>query len=214
MTTQQSVTLTTNEARIILDWDDGKWYVSDWAYNTDIVAKAQSTTTVTTAATNTGGVKVPEWDNSYKYNQNDIVAYKGIMYVSRQNQNQSNTPNDGIFWWNNIINLTAVDAITLEGKNISEIMKDILGGNKISDYYKKTEVENLLTDVTQSVNARRLENLTLSDIRKEYNTLSTSAKNDAINFMVNYLNSDLAEGFDQLLTDEFNKFIAQDNINK
>jgi hypothetical protein len=214
MATSNAITLNTNEARIILDWAENNWYVSSVDYHTDITVKAQNTTSTAKTTNSTGGVKTPEWDGTYKYNSGDIVAYKGIMYVSKQNQNQDNAPDSGNFWWNNIINLSAVDAITLEGKNIKEIIKEVLGGNLITDYYKKLEVENLLVDASNSVNAKRLDNLSLEDLRKEYNTLSDKAKAAAIAFTLDYLNSDLAEGFDQMLANTFNANVLPDTINK
>lgn len=209
-----TTTLTTNEAKIILDWDDGKWYISDWAYSTDIVPKNTTISTSTTTASSTGGVKVPEWDQSYKYNKNDIVAYSGILYVSKQNQNQNNAPNNGTFWWNNIINLSAVDAITLEGKNIKDITKDILGGNVIGDYYKKVEVESLLLDASNSVNAKRLSNYTLDDIKKDYNTAIDTAKTAANNYTVAYLNNSADDSFDKSLVTLFESIIVSDNVNQ
>jgi len=210
-----STSISSNEAKIILNWDDGTFYLADNDYHTDIIVKGQTTATATTAKNqNTGGVKVPEWDQSYKYNVNDIVAFSGIMYVSKQNQNQNNAPNNGTFWWNNVFNLSSVDAITIEGKNLKDIFQDILGGNKITDYYKKSEVENILLDATNSINAKRLENLTLSDIRKEYTALTEVAKIAASAHTSEYLHSSDDGSFDKEMAAEFDKIIVADSINQ
>ena len=186
-TTTDSIVLTTREAKIILDWDDGQWYVSDIDYSTgDDSTDAEGSTGAT--ASTSGGVKVPEWDTSYKYNQNDIVAYEGILYVSDQNQNQGNEPDGGTFWWKPIVDLSAVDAITLEGRNFNELTKAVLGGNLISDYYKKTEVNNILLDKLNNVNARKLENWDLNQIRTEYKSLIEASGLSSEQYVKDYLN--------------------------
>lgn len=215
-TTTEQVVLTTKEAKIILDWDDGHWYVSDISYTgEELVPKGSQTTTgSTTASSNTGGVKVPEWDQTYKYNPDDIVAYKGILFVSKQPQNSGNIPSSGTFWWGKVVDLTGLDAITLEGKNLTEIIRAVLGGNAIADYYKKTEVDNIILTYFNSVNAKKLEDWALNDIKNDYGTKISAAEQRAKEYGVAYLNNDTPTGFDQSLVNLFNSMVSPDNINQ
>lgn len=216
-TTTESIVLTTREAKIILDWDDGHWYVADVSYTgEELVPKGTDTTTgtIATTATTGGGVKVPEWDQTYKYSANDIVAYKGILYVSKQAQNTGNSPSGGTFWWGLVVNLTGLDAITLEGKNLTEIMRAVLGGNLISDYYKKTEVDNIILTYFNNVNAKKLEDWALNDIKTDYGTKIAAAEQRAKDYASAYLSNDTSTGFDQSLVTLFNSVISPDNINQ
>lgn len=205
-----SIVLTTTEAKIILDWDDGQWYVSDIDYNDDSGSSSSDTSSTTTS----GGVKVPEWDSSYKYTTNDIIAYEGILYVSKQSQNQDNKPNNGTFWWNPVVDYDNVDALTLEGKNFTELVRAILGGNLISDYYKKTEVDNLILTYFNNVNAKKLDGWTLEDITDDYDTKITAYVSSSEQYVEEYLTDDGVNSFDQSLVDEFNASIASDNTNQ
>jgi hypothetical protein len=213
-TTSNSTVLTTSEAKIILDWDNGIWYVSDNNYKGGNAVTQTPGTAVSTSTSSTGGVKVPEWDSGYKYNVNDIVAFTGVVYVSRQNQNQNNSPSSGNFWWNNIIDLSAVDAITLEGKNVDDIAKDILGGNVIGDYYKKKEVDGILVQTANEINAKKLNDWSLLDIQTEYKKLVNTAKTESITYTNDYLHDSGDNSFDMSLVAEFNKSILSDDVNK
>jgi hypothetical protein len=212
-TTKDSIVLQTNEAKIILDWDDEQWYVSDIEYSTDD-SDASASSSISTTSGGSGGVKVPEWDTSYKYSENDIVAHAGILYVSKQNQNQGNDPSTGTFWWNTVVNLTTVDAITLEGMNLNEIIRAVLGGNVITDYYKKSETDNIILTYFNNVNSKKLSDWTLSDIRDDYKTLIDAAKQSANTFTTEYLNDDSNGSFDQSMVAVFNEAIVDDNINQ
>ncbi len=216
-TTTESIVVTTREAKIILDWDDGHWYVADVSYTgEELPPKGSDTSTggvVTTGSTG-GGVKVPEWDQTYKYTANDIVAYNGVLYVSKQAQNNGNIPSSGTFWWGLVVNLTGLDAITLEGKNLSEIMRAVLGGNVISDYYKKSEVDNIVLSYFNSVNAKKLEDWSLNDIKTDYTTKIAAAEQRAKDHAVSYLDNDSPTGFDQSLVTLFNTSIAPDGVNR
>lgn len=212
-TAGDTIVLETKEAKIILDWDDGQWYVSDVEYSTG--DDDTSTTTGSSATTATsGGVKVPEWDTTYKYSENDIVAHSGVLYVSKQNQNQGNDPSTGTFWWNTIVDLSNIDAITLEGKNLNEIIRAVLGGNTIADYYKKSEVDNIILTYFNNVNAKKLGDWKLDDIKTEYNSLINEAETRSKQYTVDYLNDDGINGFDQSLVAAFNDSIADDDINQ
>lgn len=209
MATTNPIILTTNEAKIILDWDDGQWYVSDIDYTTD-----GSGTGSTNTATVDSGVKVPEWDSSYKYNENDIVAFEGALYVSEQNQNQDNSPIDGTFWWKPIVDYQSVDALTLEGRNFDEVVRAVLGGNLISDYYKKAEIDNLILTYFNNVNAKKLNDWTLDDIKNDYTSKINSTVSNSEQYVEQYLSDDGNDSFDQSLVTEFNNYIVDDNINQ
>lgn len=216
-TTKDSIVLmnANNTAKIVLDWDDGQWYVSDIEYtetpNTNTGPSTPSTSTPTTSGNN---VKVAVWDQTYKYAAKDMVNHDGILYISKQNQNQGNLPNAGKFWWNPVVDLTSIDAITLEGKNLNEIMRSVLGGNVITDYYKKSEVDNNILTYFNNVNAKKLNDWTLQNIKDDYNKLITASEKKSNDFTIDYLNNDKLTGFDQSLVDLFNSNIATDNINK
>lgn len=197
-TTTNPIILTTKEAKIILDWDDGQWYVSDIDYTKDDSNGGSTVVTSTTATS--GGVKVPEWDSSYKYNENDIVASDGILYVSKQNVNQGNAPVDGTFWWNPVVDLRNVDAITLEGRNFNEVVRAVLGGNLIGDYYKKTEVNNLVLTYFNNVNAKKLGNWTLDQIKDDYQSKIDNSLSDSESFIGGYLQR--GGEFDQNVTND------------
>jgi regulation of enolase protein 1 (concanavalin A-like superfamily) len=216
-TTKDSIVLmnANNTAKIVLDWDDGQWYVSDIEYtetpNTNTGPSTPSTSTPTTSSNN---IKVAVWDQTYKYASKDIVNHDGILYISKQNQNQGNSPNAGKFWWNPVVDLTSIDAITLEGKNLNEIMRTVLGGNVISDYYKKSEIDNNILTYFNNVNAKKLNDWSLQNIKDDYNKLITASEKKSNDFTIDYLNNDKLTGFDQSLVDLFNSNIATDNINK
>ncbi len=195
------------EAKIILDWDDGQWYVSN------IQDAASSIDTVidgATASDSAGGVKVAVWDKDYKYTEFDIVGMEGMLYVSQQNQNQGNLPSDGTFWWYPVVDLTAVDAVTLEGANLSEIIRLVLGGNLITDYYKKSESDAIILNYINNVNAKKLQDWTLADIKNDYNSIIDAAKASAelgaIEYFTattndSYQKSELLPLFDELKSD-------------
>lgn len=211
--TDGTITLTAPnlEAKIILDWDDGQWYISDIqsTNNSNETVKNSSSTT-----TESAGVKLAGWDSGYKYESKDIVAYDGKLYVSKQNVNQGNIPNSGTFWWGAVVDLSAIDAITLSGRNLQEISRDILGGNLISDYYKKTEVDIIILTYFNNVNAKKLNDKTLAEIVDDYELKISEAEARAIDFVEDYLNNESSNSFQQMLVDEFNKSIASDNVNK
>lgn len=212
-TTTESIVLVTpnSEAKIILDWNDGQWYISDIQSNGGTGTGTGGSTNTTTQ---NSGVKVPEWDQSYKYVQHDIVAYKGLLYVSGQNMNQDHIPNADRFWWQPIIDLTTVDAITLEGKNLNEIIRSVLGGNVIGDYYKKTEMDNIILTYFNTVNAKTLNDWSLQNIKDDYKALISASEAKSGTNMVDYLTNESSSGFDQSLVDVFNASIKPDNINQ
>lgn len=215
MATTESIVLVTpnSEAKIILDWDDGQWYISDIQPNTGGSSGSNTGGTTNNTAQNSG-VKVPEWDQSYKYAQNDIVAYKGTLYVSGQNTNQGHKPNLDKFWWHPIIDLTSVDAITLEGKNLTEIIRSVLGGNSISDYYKKSEIDNIILNYFNNVNAKKLNDWSLQNIKDDYNSLIRASESKSEQNISNYITNESPTGFDQSLVNLFNSSIALDTVNK
>lgn len=213
-TTTSSMVVTTKEAKIILDWDDGQWYVSDIDYGNHGGSTGSNTGAVIPSSANNGGVKVPVWDTSYKYLSTDIVAYNGMLYVSKQNQNQGNSPSSGTFWWNPLVDLTSVDAITLEGKNLNEVMLAVLGGSSIDDFYKKKDVDNIVISYFNSVNAKKLNDWTFDDIKTNYTNAISASEKRSKDYTVEYLNNDGLTGFDQSLVDYFNTIILNDNINK
>lgn len=217
MTSTNTIVLTTKEAKIILDWDDGQWYVSDIDYsngnnssgNTDGSGGGASVT-----ATSNNGVKVPEWDTNYKYSINEIVAFSGILYVSKQNQNVGNTPNRDKFWWNPVVDLTNIDAITLEGKNLNEVMRTVLGGSNITDFYKKSEVDNIVLSYFNNVNAKKLGDWKLEDIKTNYTNLIEASEKNSMKYTENYFLDESVGSFDQNLVTLFNSVIVADNINQ
>lgn len=198
------------EAKIILDWDDGQWYISDIQSTTGSAESSQQAA----ATSETSGVKLSTWDSGYKYSEKDIVAYDGLLYVSKQNVNQGNDPSSGTFWWGAVVDLTTVDAITLEGRNLQEITRDILGGNTITDYYKKTEVDNIILTYFNNVNAKKLGDRTLAEIVTDYETKIALAEQNAKDFALDYVNDDSSTSFQQTLINEFIDGLADDNVNK
>jgi hypothetical protein len=212
MSTTNSVVLTTREAKIILDWDDGQWYVSDIDYG-NVGDNTDGGTTSTSSTSASQGVKVPEWDSSYKYAENDIVANGGTLYVSRQNHNQGNSPTSGTFWWGRLVDYSNIDAITLEGKNLNEVVKSVLGGNAISDFYKKTEADNIILTYFNNVDAKRLGSKTLTEIQTHYTALISAAESRAKQYTNEYLTDTTDDGLDKLLLEEFNDTIMPDTVN-
>lgn len=201
-----------SEAQIILDWDDGQWYISSIKDSYGTSGLIQNNTTDTTTSS---GVKVPEWNDTYKYSENDIVAYHGQLYTSHQNQNQNNSPEDGTFWWKPLVDLTQVDAITLEGKNLAEISRDILGGNVISDYYKKSEVDNRILIYVNNIDAKKLNGWNLQDIKDDYNAKINASSDNAENNAIFYFTDEDQDSYqNKVLIELFNENIAPDNINK
>jgi hypothetical protein len=198
------------EARLILDWDDNSFYISNITSNSNSNNKD---TTVTQTDT-TSGVKVAVWNSEYKYMSDDIIAKDGKLYVSVQNQNKGNLPTNGTFWWKPIVDLSGVDARTLEGRNYEEISRDILGGNTISDYYKITETKALILKYINNINAKQLENWSLQNIKDDYNSLITSSNVDTKDIVINYFTSEDMDSYQQSLVDEFSATILPDNINK
>jgi len=193
-----------------LDWDDGQWYISDIQSTTGSAESSQQAA----ATSETSGVKLSTWDSGYKYSEKDIVAYDGSLYVSKQNVNQGNDPSSGTFWWGAVVDLTTVDAITLEGRNLQEITRDILGGNTITDYYKKTEVDNIILTYFNNVNAKKLGDRTLAEVVTDYETKIALAEQNAKDFALDYLNDDSSTSFQQMLINEFVDGLADDNVNK
>ena len=208
------IVLNSGEARIILDWDDEQWYIADIEYAIGNEVRDSGGTIAPTETVSAGGVKSPEWDSSYKYVENDIVAWNGTFYYSRQNTNQGNDPLVGTFWWGAIVDLSSVDAITLEGRNLAEITRSVLGGNSIADYYKKAEVDNLILLYFNSVNAKKLQDWTLENIQDDYVEKIATVKDSGEQFTVDYLSDDGEESFDQSLVNAFNSGIQPDNINQ
>lgn len=211
----ETITLTSPnlEATIILDWDDGQWYISN-IQSTTGSSESSEAVEQKQATTDTNGVKLATWDAGYKYANKDIVAYDGSLYVSKQNVNQGNTPTDGTFWWGIVVDLSTVDAITLEGKNLQEISRDILAGNVITDFYKKTEVDNIILTYFNNVNAKKLDNKTLPEIIAEYEAKIAAAELRAKDFTTDYLNNDSSTSFQQMLVNEFTDGLAADNVNQ
>ena len=201
------------EAKIILDWDDGQWYISDIQTADDVGGNTKNQQQ-STNTNESGGVKLATWDSGYKYSEKDIVAYEGLLYVSRQNVNQGNNPSAGTFWWGPVVDLSTVDAITLEGRNLKEISRDILGGNSITDYYKKSEVDNTILTYFNNVNAKKLGNRTLEEIQEDYSKRITESEQRAKDFVVDYLNSESSTSFQQMLIDTFNSNIVDDDVNQ
>ena len=40
-----------------------------------------------------------EWDSNTTYAQGDVVSYSGLLWLSKQGNNQGNTPQEGSAWW-------------------------------------------------------------------------------------------------------------------
>lgn len=213
--TPQTFVMTSKKAKVILEWDDNKWYISDVEYIIGNDVKGGNPETPVVDSGNTSaGVKSPEWDTSYKYMVNDIVAWKGAFYYSKQNQNQSNDPSSGTFWWGTIVDLSQVDAITLEGKNLAEITRLILNGTDISDFYLKKEIDNIILAYFNNVNAKKLSDWTLAEIKADYVAKITAVTSAANQFTIDYLKDSTESGFDQSLVNIFNSYIVNDNINQ
>jgi len=203
---------TNKEAKIILDWDDGQWYISS-IQNAD-GSIVSSETDASSTVDSTSGVKVAVWDPQYKYNMDDIVGSDGSMYVSKQNQNKGNLPSDGTFWWYPLVDLSNVNAVTLEGKNLEEISREILGGSVITDFYKKQETNNIILKYVNNVNAKLLNDWSLQTIKDDYNALIDAAKDSAQLGAIEYFKSDTVDSYQQELIDNFNDNIAVEDINQ
>jgi len=208
---QITLTAANLEAKIILDWDDGQWYISDIQSGT---GNSEAENAAAAASSDSGGVKLATWDSGYKYAESDIVAYDGSLYVSNQNVNQGNEPTSGNFWWSSVVDLSTVDAVTLEGRNLQEISRDILAGNVITDYYKKTETDNVILTYFNNVNAKKLGDRTLDEIEESFETKIAEAEQRAKDFSVDYVNDESSTSFQQSLVNEFNALIAPDDVNQ
>lgn len=202
---------TTDRAKIILDWDDGEWYISEIQYGDDAVSKSNTSTSSTTTSS---GVKVPEWVETYKYLQNDMVAFNGKLYVSQQNNNLGNTPDQGTFWWHDLVDLTHVDAITLEGKNFDELVATIMDGHTITDFYTKTQTDDLILKYFNNVNAISLNDWTLSDIQNDYRTRIDEAYNQAKKDAIDYFTSTDNGSYQEELVNYFSENILPDDVNR
>ena len=205
-------------AQFTVDWADGEFYISDVkAY--EVLGNATATnispTTYTTStSTGSSGVKVPIWTDAYKYTVNDIVAYNGKLYVSQQNNNINNLPDTGTFWWKNAVDLTFVDAYTINGKTLDDVKKFILGNTDLSNVYTKSEVNNMLTTYISSVDAAYLNGWNLTKIQNDYATKISVAQTMAQNFATELVTGESSSSFQQTLVTLFETTIAPENINR
>jgi len=201
---------TGKEAQIILDWDDDQWYISS-------IGKTPSKgdgSDVDNQIDTTSGVKVAVWNPEYKYELSDIIGEEGMLYVSMQDQNKGNSPTSGTFWWKPVVDLSAVNAITLEGRNYEEITKDILGGNVISDYYKITETKALILKYVNNINAKQLGDWSIENIKADYNANIALSESASKAFAIEYFTSEDMDSYQQGLVDEFTATILPDDINQ
>ncbi len=201
-----------HSAKIVLDWDDGQWYISDIT-STNAGGESSTKNNNTTPTANTG-VKLAVWDKSYKYSEKDLVSFDGQIFVSHQNVNQGNGPLEGTFWWKKLVDLSTVNAITLEGKTLNEVMRVVLGGNTIADYYKKTETDNIILAYFNNVNAKTLGDWSLQNIKDAYISLVAASEISVKAYVVDYLDNEGIKSYQQSLVDLFNLAIASDDINK
>jgi len=199
------------EAKIILDWDDGQWYISDFNQGTKNVL--QNLSSISNTSENSG-LKLASWDSNYKYNLNDLVGFEGAIYRSDQNQNRDNLPGNGLFWWKPLIDVDQLDATTLMGKTVEMIMLDTLGGNEITDYYKKTDVENLILLSSNNIDAKKLNSWSLEDIKNAYTSLILNSSKETKQSVIEHFTSEHDSGYQQELITLFDSMIANDNINK
>ena len=206
-----ATTINIGSAFLILDWDDGQWYISDIKYTNNTNTNTDNESTQKIQQPSANNVKLAEWNKNYKYQKNDLVAYKGNIYKAQQNTNLNNEPDKDTFWWKPYVDLSNVDAATLEGMTVSEIAKYTLGGHTISEYYTITEVNNQILKYFNNVDAKKLNGWTLSDIQNDYTTMITNTETNLKNWTKNYLESD---DFQNPLIDYFNEHIAPDDINK
>jgi len=205
-----TTTINVGTAYLILDWDDGQWYISDIEYidNNSKNTNQQLTNNIQPTSSN---VKLAEWVKNYKYQKEDLVAYNGNIYVSQQNSNLNNVPGSDNFWWKPLVDLSNIDATTLDGMTVNDISKFTLGGHSISEYYTITEVNNQILKYFNNVDAKKLNGWTLDDIKNDYTTLIENTKTDLQNWTINYLNSD---DFQDPLISNFNNSIAPDDVNQ
>ncbi len=213
--TENDVTVITvpntgKEAQIILDWDDDQWYVSSIKSANDPTSSSPTEAAVDT----TSGVKVAVWNSDYKYSANDIIGETGMLYVSMQDQNKGNDPTSGTFWWQPVVDLSNVDAITLEGKNLTEITRDILGGNVISDYYKISETKALILKYVNNINAKQLEGWSLQNIKDDYVSVTEYAESNAKEYAVEYFTSEDNSSYQKELVDLFDSVVYGYDINQ
>jgi len=204
------ITSSGKEAQLILDWDDNSFYIS----NLTSTSTASDGPTTETQVDTTSGVKVAVWNPDYKYTTSDIIAEEGMLYVSMQEQNKGNSPTKGTFWWKPVVDLSAVNAITLEGRNYEEMSKDILGGNVISDYYKVSETKALILKYNNNVNAKQLEGWSLQNLKDDYVSITELSEANSKDFAVEYFTSEDMNSYQQGLVDEFTATILPDDINQ
>ena len=198
------------EAQIILDWDDNRFYISNITSADSSIIDAVTDAPVDT----TSGIKVAVWNPDYKYIKDDIISDSGMLFVSMQDQNKGNKPTEGTFWWKPVVDLSAVNAITLEGRNYEELVKDVLGGNVISDYYKISETKALILKYVNNINAKQLDDWSLQNIKDDYNSLISEASTTANEYAVDYFTSEDMNSYQQGLVDEFDATILPDDINQ
>jgi len=201
-------------AQIILDWDDGEWYVSDIIYTgeeTDPELNIINSISSKQQQTGTKQVKLAEWTEDYSYGKNDIVSYKGKLYRADQDNNKGFEPDKDNFWWKKLYDLDNIDALYLEGKSFEDIKKEVLSGYNISDFALLKEVKDLILAYINQVDAIMLNGKKLSEIYEEINSRISTAKSEAINESTDYF---LNEKYQTELIDFFNENILPDNINK
>lgn len=202
---------TGKEAQIVLDWDDNIFYISNITSASSESASINSTeNTIDTSS----GVKVAVWNSDYKYATSDIIGNKGILYVSMQEHNKGNLPSDGTFWWKPVVDLSNLNAVTLEGRNYEEMSKDILGGNVISDYYKISETQSLILKYVNNINAKQLDGWSLQNIKDDYISVIAMVESNSNAFAIDYFTSEDMNSYQQGLVDEFSTEILADNINQ
>jgi hypothetical protein len=213
-TTEIVVPNVDSKARIILDWDDGQWYISSISNGSDVSVISKNDGTNNVSNNSQMNVKLPLWTDSYKYKKDDMIAYKGNIYISQQNNNIGNDPLNNNFWWKPLVDLSNVDAKTLEGKNISEIASYTLGGHNIGEYYTKNEVENYVLVKINNVDAKKLNGNTFDDIKKDYELKIKNAKETSISESINYFKSEDIDSYQQQLITLFDQEILPDDINQ
>lgn len=198
------------KARLILDWDDGEWYITTFETNNSNVQVNGSTISSTAFS----GFKLTEWDKNYTYEIKDLVGYDGNLYRSLQSSNLNNKPGYDAFWWQPLFDLSNVDAKTFSGLNIDEVKAAVLDGNLIDDFYKKAEIDNKLIYYFNNVNAKKLEDKTLEEIIKSIDLKINNNSEQVKSFVEFYLNDTTTNSFQDDLIKLFDSNIYPDSINR
>lgn len=186
------------QARIVLHWNEGELYLEGVDIST---IQSNNTSGVSTASSSQTMTKLPSWDKNTNYQINDLVAWEGIIYKGNQANNKNNAPDPSAsFWWEFAINLASIDSISVQGKTLEELADFILKGKDIVNMYSKDEVNAMLIQSFNTVNARQLGGKSLEEIQQWVVDKVTTSANTIDKTITDFLAGKRSDLEDPLLT--------------